>query len=109
LADSEPDWDEFIRKLAEELLREMNRQLFRRYGIQLRRLRSPSEKLIYEHLIYNQPRTFTIIKRELDLSKPTAIRTMKRLKARGAIFQDENFLFWVKETEPQNAESSPRE
>ena len=98
MAFSEREWDEFNEGLSWEIVRRLRAQLCpEKYMMRLQELKNMSEKFVYYFLIHEQPQTFTGIKRRLQLPDDTADRALKGLKARGLIFIDNRFRYWVKE------------
>ena len=94
------DWEDFNEKLSWEIVRRLRAQLCpERYMARLRELKQPSEKLIYHYLIYNQPKTFIGIMRALKLSRYVVYMRLKILKAKGYVFQDNSFRYWL--TDPE--------
>ncbi|HIE15163.1 TPA: hypothetical protein EYP70_07820 [Candidatus Bathyarchaeota archaeon] len=78
------------------LIWEVRRRLHPRGVINImRRLRSPSEKLVYLYLYFMQPQTFSGVRKGLNLGKATVARALKSLIKKGLIYVDGN-LYWIK-------------
>jgi len=103
LAGAEPNYDEFVEWLSSEIVRQIRAQLCpEKFLERLRELRSRSEKLVYLFLIYNQPQTFTGIRRGLRLSRDAVDTALKRLMVRGLLVHDEKFRYWVRDLDERS-------
>jgi len=88
-------WDEEYLKRVGELLRvARERDELRHYG-RIRRLRSPTAKLIYEFLRSHQPQTLLSIRHVLGVKRNTAPAAMRELLDKGFVVVDEEFFYWV--------------
>ncbi|GEM_PF-2636840 len=89
------EWDEELLKRLEELLHaSRERDELHHYG-RIRRLRSPTAKLIYEFLRSHQPQTLLSIRHVLGVKRNTAPAAMRELLEKGFVVVDEEFLYWV--------------
>jgi len=97
---SNSDDHELVEELVKALMWEVKRRLQPRRALQnLKRLKTPSEKLIYLYLYYNQPQTFTGMRKTLDISKKTLAKALKKLLDESLITIDKEYLYWTVETE----------
>jgi len=62
-------------------------------------LRTPSEKLVYLYLYYNQPQTFTGMRKTLDISKKMLAEALKKLLEESLITIDNEYPYWTVEAE----------
>jgi len=91
------EWEELVSDLAQELGPALRKWMYRGHYDRARSLSSPSEKLIYFHLLHTQPQTFTGVRRALSLGKSTVDRGLQHLLEKGYIVLDETYLYWVSE------------
>jgi DNA-binding transcriptional ArsR family regulator len=105
LSSSEPELHEFIQMLAKEIVKEMNRLVFRKHRERLKILTNNPEKLIYEHLLYNGPRSFTGLMYDLGIPKSTLDVKMRILKELRLVVIDEDFRYRVRPLENGNTGS----
>lgn len=92
---SERTWEELVRSLARDLVHSLKEEQYWAHYERLKNQKATSEKLVYLHLLRSQPQTFTGILRSLDLSSYTVDQALRRLRARGHIFQDSSYLYWI--------------
>jgi DNA-binding MarR family transcriptional regulator len=96
LGEEPDDWEEFFRRVAEELADKIRREHYLPYVNTLRGLKTPADKLIYLFLALFQPQTFMTIKRALGLHPNTMNRALNRLEEGDHIMQDDEYFWWVK-------------
>ena len=89
-----------IRKLAKEILREMNRQKYSGHRDRVRALKNLAEKAIYIHLLYNQPLSFTVLRGDLNIDKKTLSKYLKKFLALGFVVQNEYFQYVLTVPQP---------
>ena len=94
---SDEEWLELVGALARDLAHSLREELYWAHYERLKVQRASSEKLVYLHLLRSQPQTFTSILRSLRLSSYTVDQALRRLRARGHVLQDHDYLYWVSE------------
>ena len=80
--------EELLKRLGELIRAARERDELRHYG-RIRRLRSPTAKLIYEFLRSHQPQTILSIRHVLGVKRNTAPAAMKELLGEGYVVFDE--------------------
>jgi len=98
---------EVVPEVAYGLAEEIRRQFFTEHHERLRSLGRMSEKLVYYHLFVNQPRTFTMIRRELGIGRSTVDRALRELRDKGFIHQDHYYQYWLTEPRREDRDDSP--
>ena len=89
------EWSRLVEGLADDL---QDALWIRHYGDHVDRVRSlstPSEKLVYFFLVESEPQSFTTVRCSLSLSSRTVDKALRRLLARGYVFLEEKYLYWV--------------
>ena len=97
---SEATWNDLVKSLGKDLAYSLKEELYWAHYQRLRSQEATSEKLVYLHLLRSQPQTFSGILRSLDLSSYTVDQALRRLRVRGHVVQDQSYLYWVSEPEP---------
>jgi len=98
------DWERFVERLARDLASALRRRIYGPHMERVRRLGSPSEKLVYLYLVLAQPQSYTTTRRTLDISDDTVARDFQILMGKGFIERDRRFLYWVAELEEEGGE-----
>ncbi|MEM3648791.1 MAG: hypothetical protein QW506_06480 [Thermoproteota archaeon] len=92
-----PSDEQVIAEFADTLAKELKRLLYpREYFESMRRLKTPTEKLVYLYVWLTQPQTFNGIKRGLNLSSTSIHKAVKSLTNSGLVLRDEWLLYWIK-------------
>lgn len=97
---------EVVPEVARGLAEEVRRQLYTGHHKRIRSLGRMSEKLVYYHLLVNQSRTFTAIRRELGIGRSTVDRALKELRNRGFVRQDRHYRYWLTEPRREDRDDS---
>ena len=89
------DWEDALRRLADEALQRARLESELRHYERVRRIRAPTAKLVYLFLKDHQPQSLTSIRRTLGISRNSAPRALEELVELGFVVRDDQFLYWV--------------
>ena len=89
------EWDDDLRRLAEEAVRRVRLESELSHYERVRRIRAPSAKLVYLFLKDHQPQSLASIRRTLGISRNSAPRALEELVEVGYVVRDDQFLYWV--------------
>ena len=95
MAGEEEEWLGSLGRLAEEALRRARQESELGHYERIRRIKSPTGKLVYLFLKDHQPQSVASIRRTLGVGRNSVPRALEELVGLGYLVRDEEFLYWV--------------
>ena len=95
MAGDEEEWLGALGRLAEEALRKARREAELGHYERVRRIKSPTGKLVYLFMKDHQPQSVSSIRRTLGVGRNSVPRALEELVTLGYLVRDEEFLYWV--------------
>ena len=91
---NEEDYEEEIEHIASLFMQKVQKMKEEQYSKklfpQLRRLKTPTDKLVYQFIMFTGPSSYTHIKKGLNLGSHGLSDSLNRMKELGVIFQIED-------------------
>jgi len=102
--------DELAVEVAYELARELKRLMYPKECLsRMLALSNATDKLVYMYIWLTQPQTFANIRRNLNLSKTTLARSLRRLEERGLIVRRGLILYAAETSTSKNSRAEEEE
>ena len=89
------EWDQLVEGLSVKLVEYLRWSLWEDHCPRIRKLGTPSEKLVYIFLVLSGPSNFVGVKRSLKLDNSTVDRALKNLLDSRFVYLDDLYLYHV--------------